>query len=146
MNLREKLSDGLSKVKTYWKVPPLGNYMNYREILSLAGGGIGFKAIITCVEGMILSVGNNLIGNVIGIKPSALYVIYILGVLASFPLTALRANIIDNTRNKKGKYRPYLMSMGIPTAILGIGFVWMPYEKMSEFWACVVVLLFNIGF
>ena len=45
MNLREKLSDGLSKVKTYWKVPPLGNYMNYREILSLAGGGIGFKAV-----------------------------------------------------------------------------------------------------
>lgn len=146
MNLKEKLSDGLSKVKTYWKVPPLGNYMNYKEILSLAGGGIGFKAIITCVEGMILSVGNNLIGNVIGIQPSALYVIYILGVLASFPLTALRAKIIDNTRNKKGKYRPYLMSMGIPTAILGIGFVWMPYEKMSEFWACVVVLLFNIGF
>lgn len=146
MKSNNKLSEGLSKVRTYWKVPPLGNYMNYKEILSLAGGGIGFKAIITCVEGMILSVGNNLIGNVIGIQPSSLYVIYILGVLASFPLTALRAKIIDNTRNKKGKYRPYLMSMGIPTAILGIGFVWMPYEKMSEFWACVVVLLFNIGF
>lgn len=146
MNITQKVSEGISKVKTYWKTPPLGNYMNYKEIASLAGGGIGFKAIITCVEGMILSVGNNLIGNVIGIPPTQLYVIYILGVLASFPLTALRANIIDNTRNKKGKYRPYLMSMGIPTALLGIGFVWMPYEYMSLTLKCIVVLLFNIGF
>lgn len=146
MDIQKTVSEGISKVKTYWKTPPLGNYMNYKEIVSLAGGGIGFKAIITCVEGMILSVGNNLIGNVIGIPPTSLYVIYILGVLASFPLTALRANIIDNTRNKKGKYRPYLMSMGIPTAILGIGFVWMPYEYMSLTLKCIVVLLFNIGF
>lgn len=146
MNLKQTVSEGVEKVKTYWKTPPLGNYMNYKEIASLAGGGIGFKAIITCVEGMILSVGNNLIGNVIGIPPTQLYVIYILGVLASFPLTALRANIIDNTRNKKGKYRPYLMSMGIPTALLGIGFVWMPYEYMSLTLKCIVVLLFNIGF
>ncbi len=146
MNFKDTVKDGISKVKTYWKIPPLGNYMNYKEIASLAGGGIGFKALLTCVEGMILGVGNNLIGNVIGISPSKLYFIYILAVLVSFPFTALRANIIDNTRNKKGKYRPYLMSMGIPTAVLGIGFVWMPYEKMSENAACVVVLLFNIGF
>lgn len=146
MEIKDTLKTGISKVKTYWKAPPLGNYMNYKEIASLAGGGIGFKAILTCIEGMILSVGNNLIGNVIGISPKKLYIIYIIAVLVSFPFTALRANIIDNTRNKKGKYRPYLMSMGIPTAVLGIGFVWMPYEKMSENTACIVVLLFNIGF
>ncbi len=146
MGLTNIVKGGVSKAKTYWKIPPFGNYMNYKEIASLAGGGIGFKAILTCVEGMILSVGNNLIGNVIGISPKKLYFIYIIAVLVSFPLTALRANIIDNTRNKKGKYRPYLMSMGIPTAVLGIGFVWMPYERMSENTACIVVLLFNIGF
>lgn len=48
---------------------------------------------------MGLSVGNTLIGNTIGIDPQALYVIYMIGVLTSFPLTALRARMIDNTRS-----------------------------------------------
>jgi Na+/melibiose symporter-like transporter len=54
--------------------------------------------------------------------------------------------MIDNTRSMKGKYRPYLITMGIPTVLLGTGFIWMPYEHMSLFMKCAVVLAFNIGF
>ena len=61
-------------------------------------------------------------------------------------MTALRANIIDSARSKKGKYRPYLLYMGLPTVILAIGFVWMPYEHMSMTFKMITVLLFNIGF
>lgn len=120
--------------------------MSYKEIFSLSVGGIGVKFVVYCVNNMILSVGNTLIGNTIGIEPRALYIIYLIGVLSSFPLTALRAKMIDNTRSMKGKYRPYIIRMGIPTAILGIGFIWMPYEGMSMTVKCVVVLLFNIAF
>ena len=120
--------------------------MTYKEILSLSTGGIGFRFIVYCVSQMILSVGNVLIGNTIGITPSAIYVIYIISVISGFPLTALRASLIDNTRSMRGKYRPYLITMGIPSVLLGIGFICMPYERMSLFWKCAVVLLFNIGF
>ncbi len=34
---------------------------------------------------------------------------------------------------KKGKYRPYLISIGIPTVLLSIGYFWMPYEKLDLF-------------
>ncbi len=141
------VKEGLSKVKTYWKTPPLGNYMNFKEIVSLAGGGIGVKFIITCISGVLLSATNVFVGNTIGIEPMNMYFIYILAVVISFPLTMFRAYIIDNARNRKGKYRPYILTMGLPTIVLAVGYFWMPYEKMgSQLMKCVVVLLFNIGF
>ncbi len=147
MNLTATVKNGISKVKTYWKTPPLGNYMTFKEIASLAGGGIGVKFIITCVSAVLLSATNIFVGNTIGIEPMNMYYIYIIAVIISFPLTMFRAYIIDNARNRKGKYRPYIVSMGLPTVILSIGYFWMPYEKMgSQILKCIVVLLFNIGF
>ena len=145
-NLKRTLSAFPAKVKSNWTTPPTGRYMPYKEILSLSVGGIGVKFIVFCVSQMILSTGNVLLSNTIGIEPVPLYIIYLLSLLSGFPLTALRANMIDNTRSMKGKYRPYILTMGIPTAILGAGFVLMPYEQMSQFAKCAVVLLFNIGF
>ncbi len=147
MNLVGMVKEGASKVKTYWKTPPLGNYMNFKEIVSLAGGGIGVKFIITCISAVLLSATNVFVGNTIGIEPMNMYFIYIIAVIISFPLTMFRAYIIDNARNRKGKYRPYILTMGLPTVILAIGYFWMPYEKMgSQLMKCAVVLLFNIGF
>ncbi len=147
MALINKVKEGFSYVKTYWKTPPLGNYMPIKEIAALAGGGMGIRFITQCVSSVLLSATNVFVGNTIGIEPMNLYYIYLIAVVISFPLTMLRAYIVDNTRNKKGKYRPYLISMGIPTVILAIGYFWMPYEKMeSQVTKCVVVLLFNIGF
>ena len=147
MNLVNKAKEGFSYVKTYWKTPPLGNYMPIKEIAALAGGGIGIRFITQCVSSVLLSATNVFLGNTIGIEPMNLYYIYLIAVVISFPLTMVRAYIVDNTRNKKGKYRPYLLSMGIPTVVLAIGYFWMPYEKMeSQVTKCVVVLLFNIGF
>ncbi len=129
-----------------WSIPPKGRYMSYKEIASLSGGGIGVRFVVYCISQMMLSTTNTLIGNTIGIDPTALYIIYIISLLSSFPLTALRARMIDNTRSMKGKYRPYIITMGIPTVILGAAFIWMPYEGMSLFMKCAVVLAFNIGF
>ncbi len=146
MNIKEKATETLHNFRLHWKTPAEGRYVSYKELMSLAFGGAGMKFVQSCISTMILSVGNSLIGNTIGIDPTPLYVIYLLGILFSIPLTGLRAGIIDNTRSMKGKYRPYVLTMGIPTVILGIGFIWMPYEKMTLLTKCVVVLLYNIGF
>lgn len=146
MNLKEKATNFIGNLKIYWKTPPLGNYMTYKEITSYSVGGIGWFFIVYVVQQVMLSVGNFMTGNVIGIKPTHIYILYVIAMISSFPATALRANIIDNTRNRKGKYRPYIMLMGIPTCLLAIGFVWAPYEYMSYNLKCAVVLFFNIGF
>ena len=137
---------GVSKVRTYWRTPPLGNYMNYKEIVSLSAGGMGVKFVITFVQAAIISANNAFVGNTIGIKPMQMYAIYVASVLVGFPLTMLRARIIDNSRSRKGKYRPYIISMGLPTVLLSIGYVWAPYEHMGDIGKIATVVFFNIGF
>ena len=144
--MKNKLLNILQSLKRNWKTAPDGRFIPFREIASLAVGGIGVKFIVYCVSTMILSVGNTLIGNTIGIPPTSIYFIYIISVLAGFPLTGLRARMIDNSKSMKGKYRPYILTMGLPTVLLGIGFIWAPYELMSMPVKCLTVLLFNIGF
>ena len=146
MNILAMPKKIINNFKAYWKTAPEGRYMTYKEIASLAGGGVGVRIIVYCISQMIIATGNTLIGNTIGIDPTALYIIYIISLISAFPLTALRAKIIDNTRSMKGKYRPYLIIMGIPSVILGAAFIWMPYENMTLFAKCATVLLFNIGF
>lgn len=145
-NIKATVTETFAKVKDNWKEPSQGKYMPFKEIASLAIGGMGVKFICYAVQLMVLSVGNTLIGNTIGIPPQPMYIIYIISVICGFPLTALRAKIIDNSRNPKGKFRPYIFTMAIPTVLLAIGFTWMPYDSMTMVEKCITVLLYNIGF
>lgn len=144
--IKAQVSKVLGDVRTYWNIPPKGRDMGYKEHAALALGSFGAKFIITCITAMILGIGNTLIGNAIGISPINIGIIYALSVLLSLPLGALRANMIDRSRLKKGKYRPFILYMGIPTVILGTLFVWMPYDAMSMFMKCATVLVINVGF
>ncbi|MGN1123881.1 MAG: hypothetical protein ACI4RR_06015 [Eubacterium sp.] len=91
LKVKQFVTENVEKLKIYWSKPPLGRYMPFKEIASLAFGGMGVKFICYAVQMMLLSVGNTLIGNTIGIPPQPLYLIYIISIIASFPLTAVRA-------------------------------------------------------
>lgn len=146
LNIKETANKAIGLFKNNWKTPPEGRYMSIKEITSLSVGGIGVKLIVHCINQMIIATNNTLLGNTIGIDAGSLYIIYIIGLLSSFPLTGLRANMIDNARSMKGKYRPYIISMGIPTVLIGIFMIMLPYDSMTLFWKCFWVLLCNIGF
>ncbi|MBR6530943.1 MAG: MFS transporter, partial [Clostridia bacterium] len=106
---------------------------------------------------LIVSINNMIVGDAIGVSPTHMYILYIISTIANIPLTAVRANMIDNTRNKAGKYRPYLISMGIPTVLVVLGYVWFPYNLLYDFFPMqafgfeggyiaklIVVLIFNL--
>ena len=130
MNLKQKATDGISKVKTYWKTPMAGRYMTFKEIAAYSGGGIGAYMIITMGSACLLSSNNVLLSSALGIGATDMYIMYLIAVVANIFLTGVRANIIDNTRNKAGKYRPYIVTMAIPSAIACILTVWFPYSKL----------------
>ncbi len=132
-SMKEKIKTLLSNVKTYWKTPMKGRYMTFREIAAYSGGGIGAYMIITLGTACILGTGNTLISSSLGVDAVDMYILYVIAVLVNIPLTGIRANIIDNTRNKAGKYRPYIVSMGIPTAVICVLMVWFPYNLL-EVW------------
>lgn len=143
----QKITKLLSDARVYWKRPMPGRYMPFKEVFAYSFGGIGMYFMIYCVQQLTLSSTNVIIGNAIGISPTLMYVLYAISIVVSFPATAIRANIIDNARSKKGKYRPYMLYMAFPTALLVVGMVWFPYERFSsEIVKGAVVLLFNIGF
>lgn len=132
MNLKEKTTGLISNVKSHWKTPAKGRYMSYREIAAYSGGGIGAYMIITMGSACLLAVNSTLLSSTLGVDPMDMYIMYIIAVLANIPLTGVRANIIDNTRNKAGKYRPYIVSMALPAAIICNILVWFPYAKLSD--------------
>ncbi len=127
---KQKVVDLFNNVKYYWKEPPKGKYMSFKEIASYAFGGIGAYFIIQLGSTLIVSTTNIIVSTAIGVSPSHSYIIYLIATILNVPLTGIRANMVDNTRGKGGKYRPYLLSMGIPTAITALIYVWFPYEKM----------------
>ncbi len=143
MNLTEKVKGGFDKVRTYWKTPPKDRYMNYREIAAYSGGGIGAYMIITMGTACILSANNTLISGTLAIDPTDMYIMYVLAVVVNIFLTGIRANIIDNTRNKAGKYRPYIVTMAIPTAIITLAMVWFPYEAFGKLFGNGEMMIFG---
>lgn len=116
--VKQKIGSLIDNVRYYWNDPPKGKYMNFKEIAAYAVGGIGSYFIISMGMALLVSTTNMIVGGAIGIAPMDMYVLYLIATLANIPLTAIRANKVDNTRGKGGKYRPYLISMGIPSAII----------------------------
>lgn len=130
MQLVQKAKGIASDVKTYWNIPKPHRYMTFKEIISYAGGGIGAYFIIQLGSTLLVGTQNAIVQSAIGVAPKHMYILYLISTIANIPLTAVRANMVDNTRGKRGKYRPYILSMGIPTALIAIAYVWFPYHQM----------------
>ncbi len=131
-SLKAKAGTLINNVRYYWKEAPTGKYMPFKEIAAYAFGGIGAYFIIQLGSTLIVSTTNIIVSTAIGVGPAHTYIIYLLATLLNIPLTGIRANMIDNTRGKGGKYRPYLLSMGIPTALIALVYVWFPYQQMYD--------------
>ncbi len=129
-SVKGKVTGLLGDLKSYWRIPPKGKYMTFNEIAAYSFGGIGAYFIIQLGSTLIVSTTNIIVSTAIGVSPAHTYIIYLLATFLNIPLTAVRANMIDNTRGKGGKYRPYLLSMGIPTALIALVYVWFPYQQM----------------
>ncbi|MBQ8503198.1 MAG: MFS transporter [Clostridia bacterium] len=141
-----KIKSILSDARIYWNLPMPGRYMTFKEIAAYSGGGIGAYMIITLGTACLLATNNTLLSSTLGIDPTDMYIMYVIAVLANIPLTGIRANIIDNTRNKAGKYRPYIVSMAIPTAIICILMVWFPYDAFGSLFGDAVVFGESISY
>ena len=120
----------MDEAKLHWKTPAYGNYVPIKEILGYGVGGMGVKFALALSGTIALSTGNALVGSTIGIAPTDLQLLQVISTILGFAITSLRAYILDNTNSKYGKFRPYLLYMGIPTVAVSILFVYLPYDNM----------------
>lgn len=140
-NLKEKVSTTWNNVVLHWKTPALGKYVSYKEIIAYGVGGMGVQFVMFFCSLIALSATSFLVGNTIGIKPMHLQYMAVASTIIGFGITIGRSYIIDSARFKSGKFRPWLAITGIPTVIIAVVFVWLPYETMSILQKVIAVFL-----
>lgn len=140
-NLKEKVSTTWNNVVLHWKTPALGKYVSYKEIIAYGVGGMGVQFVMFFCSLIALSATSFLVGNTIGIKPMHLQYMAVASTIIGFGITIGRSYIIDSAHFKSGKFRPWLAITGIPTVIIAVVFVWLPYETMSYMQKVIAVFL-----
>ncbi|MGI6772788.1 MAG: hypothetical protein GX264_01540 [Clostridiales bacterium] len=129
--IKQKVSSALDYVKLYWKKPPTGKYVSLKEVINYGVGGIGVQFIIYFSSLIALTSSSLLVGNTIGIQPVHLQIMSVISTVIGFGITILKSYLIDTVNFKMGKFKPWLAFTALPTVILSIVFVWLPYETMS---------------
>ena len=143
-NLIGKITNGIKTVKSNWKTAPEGNYVPYKEIAAYSVGGAGVY-FITAIVGMIgLSAGSMIVGASIGITAMDLQTMNVITTLIMLLIAPTRAMLFDNTKSKMGKFRPYILTLGLPTAVIGTLFVYLPYETMEYNQKIIAVFVFKL--
>ena len=129
--LTQKTKSVLKTAKAQWNVPGEGKYVPYKEMAAYSVGGAGVYFITALVGKITLDAGSMIVGPAIGLNLIDIQTMNAIVTLIMLLITPTRAMLFDNTRSKMGKFRPYLLYMGIPTAVLGTLFVYLPYETMT---------------
>lgn len=145
MEFLDKVKNLLSDAKVYWRTPLKGRYMPFKEIAAYSFGGIGVYCIIYMSYTMIISGTNVVMTNLTGIPPKYLLIIYYICTIAGIPFTALRAHMIDNMRLKAGKYRPWILGMGIPSVVIMLAMLFTPYQSMSKAAVYIITTVYSLA-
>ncbi len=114
----EKIRGAVTDITSHWKKPAQGKYIPYKEFAAYSVGGIGVNTINSLFGYVALNANCLLIGSAYGIKPTHLAWLNILMGIINLVKAPFISMLIDNTNSKYGKFRPYLLYTGVPTAIL----------------------------
>ncbi len=114
----EKIKELPKEIASHWKTPAQGKYIPYKEFAAYSVGGIGVNTINSLFGYVALNANCLLIGSAYGIKPTHLAWLNIIMGIINLIKAPFISMMIDNTNSKYGKFRPYLLYTGVPTAVL----------------------------
>ncbi len=139
MKLLQKAKDTVGLAKKYWNEPPKGNYVPYKEILSLSGAGFGVHWVTLLASTIALSASNFLVGASIGLRPMDLQIMLNVANIVGIPLGIFRGWYYDNHHLKGGKFLPFIRMTVFPIFLISLIFVWLPYENWGYITKAVAV-------
>lgn len=119
-NMKEKIIDGFYKLKTYWKKPPKGYEVTYKEFVcyAMGFGGLSFLTVLT----QWTSIATTTYMMISHFKISTGVVFFlttIVGSVLGLIRAAILSMIIDNKNDKKkrGKFKQFLIFPSIGWAV-----------------------------
>lgn len=131
MNIKDTALSAVKEVTSHWSKPGRGNFVSYKEVLNLGLGGMGQQFVMIMTGYLGLSAGNTLLGSTLGLRPMHLQYMAMAQTVLSVFFCILRGKIVDNTRTRYGRFRPYIALMGFPIVLLTAIFIFLPFETMG---------------
>lgn len=138
-------SNVVKDVVHHWNKPGGKNQVSYKEIVNLGLGGMG-QQFVTALTGYLgLSVGNTLIGSTIGITPMHIQYMSMISTVLNIFFTILRGKLVDNTRTKWGRFRPYIAIMGFPLIAMAAIYIYLPVPTLPYTQKLILTFCFTIA-
>lgn len=111
------------KTKKMWKTPPEGRYLNLKEILSFSLSGLGVSFISNIITAFITVTQVPEIYQIDTIHGSLIFIISsVLGLI----FQPIYGKMLQKTKTKWGKYKPYILFGAPLIAILAVASCWLP--------------------
>lgn len=145
-NLVSKIKNIVQNFFKYWSKPAEGKFVSNKELVAYSAGGMGVQFIITMSYQVAMTANCYLIGSIYGLKPSVLALLAGIATAVSLVLQPLKAWLIDNTNTKQGKARPYVLWLGLPTAILTCAAAFIPLSTNKTVIAVIIGVLYCLLF
>lgn len=137
--IKDRIAGVVDTAKTYWKNPPEGKYVSYKEVAFLSGAGFGTHWLTLLASGISLSATNYIVGPSIGLEPMHLQIMLNVANIIGIPIGIFRSWYYDNHHLKGGKFLPFIQKSALPIFLLSTLFVWLPYERMDYITKAVAV-------
>lgn len=139
-----KISNVWYDLRSYWERPRKHEYVSYKEIFNFCVGGMGIKTLGSLLSYMTLASTCLLFGSVYGLSPRHFIILTVITNVISIVKTPFVSMLVDNTHTKIGKFRPYVLWAGIPTAIGIVGMAFIPLDAPTVVKVVVVGVLINL--
>ncbi|MCX4361794.1 MAG: hypothetical protein OSJ74_00180 [Clostridia bacterium] len=123
----EKVSDGLFKLKTYWKKPPKGYYVSYKEFVNLSLG-FGVVSFLSVMVGMAtFDVTKDMMIH-FNVSLGQVWFFTMINAIIGIIRAPIMSMCIDNCKSKRGKFKPFILPATIATCVF---FCLTPFVPMS---------------
>lgn len=131
-------------LQSYWERPRKNEYVSYKEVFNFCVGGMGIKTLGSLLSYMTLASTCLLFGSVYGLSPRHFIILTVITNVISILKAPFVSMLVDNTHTKIGKFRPYVLWAGIPTAIGIVGMAYIPLDAPPVVKVVVVGILINL--
>lgn len=113
----EKMRQMYFKLKTYWRKPPTGYMVCYKEFVNFALGAGGLSFLSILIQWTTIATSTYMMISYFRASSGLIWVLTIAAALIAVVRSPILAAIIDNSNSKKGKFKPFLIWACIGAAI-----------------------------
>ena len=138
-SLITKAKTGLKTLKSHWKTPPEGYFVNYKEFLCMAMGSGSLSALGVILQWTTIAINIPMMISYFKVSSGFVFLTGIAGSLIGLLRAPILSMIIDNSNSKKGKFKPFLPWTA---AITVICFTAIPF--IPQAWTDNILWSFNI--